>query len=161
MSKEKAKSKAKSKKKKKNAFALKFEFYKRKFHSLCFLFRHQDIMAFPYQKAKLNCFMLQSKFLVMLCFLGKKILKLLLPIGYCFLCFHNAKIATAGPGKIFFWGLFFIFVQEPHAPPLQIICWRRTAMTKTFAKTTKIVQKPSVFWWFLWHWQVFLKVAFI
>ena len=37
----------------------------------------------------------------------------------------------------------------------------RTAMTKTFAKTTKIVQKPSDFGSFLWHWQVFMKVAFI
>ena len=36
-----------------------------------------------------------------------------------------------------------------------------TAMTKAFAKTTKIVQKPSDFGSFLWHWQVFLKVAFI
>ena len=36
-----------------------------------------------------------------------------------------------------------------------------TAMTRTFAKTTKIVQKPSDFGSFLWHWQVFMRVAFI
>ena len=33
-----------------------------------------------------------------------------------------------------------------------------TAMTRTFAK---IIQKPSDFGSFLWHWQVFLRAAFI
>ena len=36
-----------------------------------------------------------------------------------------------------------------------------TAMTRSFAKTTKIIQKPSVFGSFLWLEQVFLRVAFI
>ena len=38
---------------------------------------------------------------------------------------------------------------------------KHTAMTRNFAKTTKIIQKPSDFVSFLWHWQVFLRVAFI